>query len=538
MKWQLIAILCLCFTSWSYAGLNFYISQQESLRVLGLEAEFAYVRDGNINDVAQQFQVPVPSHIDQLCFVWENVDQNLVKYSILTKGSYMQLTDQFSVNISNQGLVPIKPQIFCVHLPCGPLSANVEVYMKINFTSTTNVTSLNVVMKKDCPADQQKNPDFIVVAQDIPIDESSHSLYIAIGIAFAILLVFMIALSYFFCPKYNACRPPPPRPLIIDRATYYSPVPGTCTEGDGIATLIISNSAPAESSSESSKPFHLQRNNINLGSILLEGTFGSNYNATLSLPGNTHMDVVIKTVKDNAAEAQVELMLEEGTRFQEILHPNIYQLLGIVNGDEAKPMLVYPFVSLGNLKRWLLQCKGSIDGSLPHPLCTQDLVKIALQVLEGVQYLHQQNVVHKDLATRNCVIGDHLHVKLTDMALSRDFFPNDYHCLGDNENRPIKWMAIESINRREFSNASDVWSFGVVLWEITTLAQQPYAEIDPFEVSHVLKDGYRLTQPVNCPDELYAIMAYCWAASVRKRPAAPQLYRELHDFHQQLNEYI
>lgn len=121
-------------------------------------------------------------------------------------------------------------------------------------------------------------------------------------------------------------------------------------------------------------------------------------------------------------------------------------------------------------------------------------------------------------------IGDLLHVKLTDMALSRDFFPNDYHCLGDNENRPIKWMAIESINRREFSTASDVvnnssggftllifhpefikilqWSFGVVLWEITTLAQQPYAEIDPFEVSHVLKDGYRLTQPVNCPDEL------------------------------------
>lgn len=160
-----------------------------------------------------------------------------------------------------------------------------------------------------------------------------------------------------------------------DRATYYSPVQGTCIEGDGIATLIINNAARAETSPESNRPFHLQRNNINLGSILLEGTFGSNYNATLSLPGDTYMEVVIKTVKglqllpifetnqsdchwlvgihstDNATEAQVELMLEEGTRFQEILHPNFYQLLGIVNGDEAKPMLVYPFVSLGNLKR-------------------------------------------------------------------------------------------------------------------------------------------------------------------------------------------
>jgi len=419
-----------------------------------------------------------------------------------------------------------------------PLSADLEVFMRINFTSTTNATSLNVVMKKDCPADHPKNSDFIYVPRDIPSEDSSHFLYIAIGIAFAIFLVFMIALSYFFCPKYNLCRPQSPRALINDRATYYSPVQGTCIEGDGIATLIMTNTTPAEPSSETNKPFHLQRNNINLGTLLLEGTFGSNYNATLSLPGDAYMEVVVKTVKDNAADAQVELMLEEGMWFQEILHPNIYQLLGIVDGDEAKPMLVYPFVSLGNLKRWLLQCKGSIDGSLPHPLCTQDLVKIALQVLEGVQYLHQQNVVHKDLATRNCVIGDHLHVKLTDMALSRDFFPNDYHCLGDNENRPIKWMAIESIDHREFSTASDVWSFGVVLWEITTLAQQPYAEIDPFEVSHVLKDGYRLTQPVNCPDELYAIMAYCWAASARKRPSAPQLYRELHQFHQQLNEYI
>jgi len=500
----LIVIQCLIIVTASNGGLNFYISQQESLRVLGLDAEFAYVRDGIVSDVVQQFRVPVPSHIQHLCFVWENLDTNLVKYSILTKGSSMQSMNQISLNISNQGLVPNKAQKFCVFLPCGPqqFPTDLEVFMKINFTSSSNFTSLNVVMNKDCTADYLKPDDHTVLTQEIPMQDSSFILYVAIGVVFAILLVTLIAMSYYFCPKYNLCRPQSTRVLVNNRATYYSPVQGSCTAGDGIATLIINNTVPAEPILESSKPFQLLRNNITLGSILLEGTFGSNYTAILHLPGDARMEVVIKTVKDNAAEAQVELMLEEGSRFQEILHPNIYQLLGIVNGDGAKPMLVYPSVSLGNLKRWLLQCKGSIDGSLPHPLCTQDLVKIALQVLEGVQYLHQQNVIHKDLGTRNCVIGDHFHVKLTDMALSRDFFPNDYHCLGDNENRPIKWMAIESISRREFSTASDVWSFGVVLWEITTLAQQPYAEIDPFEVSHVLNDGYRLTQPINCPDEL------------------------------------
>lgn len=99
-------------------------------------------------------------------------------------------------------------------------------------------------------------------------------------------------------------------------------------------------------------------------------------------------------------------------------------------------------------------------------------------------------------------VNDKLKIQVADNALSRDLFPADYHCLGDNENRPIKWLAIESLQHKTFSASSDVWSFGVLLWELTTLAQQPYLEIDPFEMAAYLKDGYRLAQPVNCPDEL------------------------------------
>lgn len=102
----------------------------------------------------------------------------------------------------------------------------------------------------------------------------------------------------------------------------------------------------------------------------------------------------------------------------------------------------------------------------------------------------------------NFSVDDKLRVQITDNALSRDLFPADYHCLGDNENRPIKWLAIESLLQKTFSTSSDVWSFGVLLWELTTLAQQPYVEIDPFEMAAYLKDGYRLAQPINCPDEL------------------------------------
>lgn len=100
-------------------------------------------------------------------------------------------------------------------------------------------------------------------------------------------------------------------------------------------------------------------------------------------------------------------------------------------------------------------------------------------------------------------MDDNLSVQVADNALSRDLFPSDYHCLGDNENRPVKWLALESLLKKTFTPASDVWSFGVLLWELTTLAQQPYIEIDPFEMAGYLKSGYRLVQPINCPDELY-----------------------------------
>lgn len=99
-------------------------------------------------------------------------------------------------------------------------------------------------------------------------------------------------------------------------------------------------------------------------------------------------------------------------------------------------------------------------------------------------------------------IDDQLRVKLTDSALSRDLFASDYNCLGDGEYRPIKWLSLEALQKSHYNEGSDVWSFGVLMWEMCTLGKLPYAEIDPYEMEHYLKDGYRLAQPFNCPDEL------------------------------------
>ena len=93
-------------------------------------------------------------------------------------------------------------------------------------------------------------------------------------------------------------------------------------------------------------------------------------------------------------------------------------------------------------------------------------------------------------------------IRIGDAALARDLFPEDYQCLGDNVNRPIKWLALEAISKYIYSPANDVWSFGITLWELWTLAEQPYEEIDPFEMVSFLKEGGRLYQPQNCPDAL------------------------------------
>lgn len=99
-------------------------------------------------------------------------------------------------------------------------------------------------------------------------------------------------------------------------------------------------------------------------------------------------------------------------------------------------------------------------------------------------------------------IDEQLQVKLTDSSLARDLFPEDYSCLGDSENRPIKWLALETLQKKLFSEASDTWAFGVLMWELCTLARQPYQEIVNDDMEQFLSEGFRLAQPINCPDEL------------------------------------
>ncbi|XP_064792263.1 tyrosine-protein kinase RYK isoform X1 [Oncorhynchus masou masou] len=287
------------------------------------------------------------------------------------------------------------------------------------------------------------------------------------------------------------------------------------------------------------KDISISRLRVTLRDVLHEGTFGRIFHGVLLDEKDPAKEkcCFVKTVKDHASEVQVTMMLTESCKLRGLHHRNLLPISHVCTEEGEKPMVLLPYMNWGNLKLFLRQCKLA-EANNPQAVSQQDLVHMAIQIACGMSYLARREVIHKDLAARNCVIDDSMQVKICDNALSRDLFPMDYHCLGDNENRPVRWMALESLLNHDFSSASDVWAFGVTLWELMTLGQTPYVDIDPFEMAAYLKDGYRIAQPINCPDELFAVMACCWALDPEERPKFQQLVQCLTEFHAALGAYV
>ncbi|XP_069765018.1 tyrosine-protein kinase receptor UFO-like [Narcine bancroftii] len=264
----------------------------------------------------------------------------------------------------------------------------------------------------------------------------------------------------------------------------------------------------------------IDRHKLALGKTLGEGEFGSVMEGQLN-QDDYYLKVAVKTMKIAiCTRSEMEDFLREAVCMKEFDHPNVMSLLGVClqsheNEGYPSPVVVLPFMKHGDLHSFLLYSRlGENPVNLPMPT----LVKFMVDVARGMEYLSNKNFIHRDLAARNCMLNENMNVCVADFGLSKKIYNGDYYRQGRISKMPVKWIAIESLADRVYTSKSDVWSYGVTMWEIAARGQTPYPGVENSEIYDYLQQGNRLKQPPDCLDALYELMYYCWQLNPRERP--------------------
>ncbi|EDO35594.1 predicted protein, partial [Nematostella vectensis] len=230
---------------------------------------------------------------------------------------------------------------------------------------------------------------------------------------------------------------------------------------------------------------------------------------------------------DTAGPEQGEEFLKEISLMKKLgSHKNIVNFLCCSTVKEPF-MLVVEFLPKGDLLDYLRRNRSKQNdetGEQEDEMITpQDLLSFSYQIAAGMEYLSKKGFVHRDLAARNVLVADNKQVKVADFGLTRDLYEESAYQGHSNRKLPIKWMSPEAIYDQIFTTESDVWSYGVVLWEIATLGGAPYPTISTRDVFVMLRSGYRMEKPDICSDEVYTIMKHCWEDQPKKRPTFSDL---------------
>lgn len=419
----------------------------------------------------------MPANVRDIAFTWQSLAGRPLPYTIKIATSDHVVLPRPQLNISRTGEMPQEIETFAIDMRCsGARAAEVDVTISIEVVlnrATNNVTELvftrrKICLQSDIPTDAS---DSQTLLESIPKPQSAIITLIVGGILAMVLVAVLISIAY--CARGPVKRKPhltqPVRTSSFQRLQTHSSslAPSICPTN---ATLPRRKCSEPEELHRRISEITVQRCRVRLSSLLQEGTFGRVYRGTY----NETQDVLVKTVGQQANQTQVSLLLQEGMNLYGACHAGILSVLGVSIEDHTAPFLLYAADNnTKNLKMFLQE-------PIARSLTTIQIVKMSTQLASAICHLHSHGVLHKDIAARNCVIDDDLTVKLTDHSLARDLFPQDYHCLGDRENRPVKWMSLEALSKKQFCEASDAWAFGVLIWELCTLAKQPYIDVSSF----------------------------------------------------------
>ncbi|XP_053248731.1 tyrosine-protein kinase receptor Tie-1 isoform X4 [Podarcis raffonei] len=274
----------------------------------------------------------------------------------------------------------------------------------------------------------------------------------------------------------------------------------------------------------------LEWEDIKFEDMIGEGNFGQVIRAMIKKDG-LRMNAAIKMLKEFASEndhrdfaGELEVLCKLGH------HPNIINLLGACE-NKGYLYIAIEYAPYGNLLDFLRKSRVletdpafAREHGTASTLTSQQLLQFASDVAKGMQYLSEKQFIHRDLAARNILVGENLTSKIADFGLSRG---EEVYVKKTMGRLPVRWMAIESLNYSVYTTKSDVWSFGVLLWEIVSLGGTPYCGMTCAELYEKLPQGYRMEKPLNCDDEVYELMRQCWRDRPYERPPFAQISVQL-----------
>ncbi|XP_067832934.1 insulin-like growth factor 1 receptor [Heptranchias perlo] len=277
--------------------------------------------------------------------------------------------------------------------------------------------------------------------------------------------------------------------------------------------------------------WEVPRETITIIKELGQGSFGMVYEgmAKLVVKDEPQTRVALKTVNESASRRERIEFLKEASVMKAFDCYHVVRLLGVVSKGQPT-LVIMELMARGDLKSHLRSLRlGTENNQGLNPPTLKDMMQMAGEIADGMAYLNAKKFVHRDLAARNCMVSEDLTVKIGDFGMTRDIYETDYYRKGGKGLLPVRWMSPESLKDGIFSPHTDVWSFGVVLWEIATLAEQPYQGMSNEQVLHFVMINGILDKPENCPDKLHELMQLCWQQNPKSRPTFIQILDQITD---------
>lgn len=260
----------------------------------------------------------------------------------------------------------------------------------------------------------------------------------------------------------------------------------------------------------------LEHDDVILGQSIGRGNFGEVFSGRLR---SDNTPVAVKACRENLAAELKNKFLMEARILKQYDHPNIVRLIGVCT--QKQPIYIIMELVQGGDFLSFLRLEG-------HNLQPNMLIKMAENVASGMEYLENKKCIHRDLAARNCLVGEQSVVKISDFGMSREEEDGVYSATGGLRQVPVKWTAPEALNYGRYTSESDVWSFGVLLWETFSRGMTPYTSMNNQQTREEIEKGYRMPAPADCPDKIYSLMGRCWQYDPRKRPSFHKIRVELH----------